>query len=176
LKKNISGKKVFVLFLLYLLFALVIFPSLPGSKAGILDIKYYYTAQQAYEIISNYSPQERLYYSVSALTIDILYPIIYSLFLSSLLILIFRKLSISIMGIYRLCYFPFAAAFFDLLENASVVILMLNYPVKFYKLAHIAGYFTAAKWSLVIISLLSVLAFSILLGIKKLKDDSKRYS
>ena len=168
--KNISGKKVLVLFVLYLLFALLIFPMLPQSKAGILDIKYYYTARQAYEIISNYSLAERHRYAIIAMTIDILYPIVYSLFLTALSIFLIGRLAIRRRIIIRLAYISMGAAVFDLLENTTLTIMMLNYPVKLNSLANIAGYFTAAKWTLIIAAILMIFYLTLLLLIKKIKS------
>ena len=150
---------------------MLIFPLLPRSNAGILDIKYYYTARQAYEIISNYSLAERQQYAITAMTIDILYPIVYSLFLTALSLFLIGRLAIRSRIIIRLSYISMGAAVFDLLENTSLTIMMLNYPVKLNSLANIAGYFTAAKWTLVIAAILMIIYLSLLLLIKKTKKS-----
>ena len=150
---------------------MLIFPLLPRSNAGILDIKYYYTARQAYEIISNYSLAERQQYAITAMTIDIFYPIVYSLFLTALSLFLIGRLAIRSRIIIRLSYISMGAAVFDLLENTSLTIMMLNYPVKLNSLANIAGYFTAAKWTLVIAAILVIIYLSLLLLIKKTKKS-----
>ena len=90
--KNVSGKKVLILFVIYLIFAAVIFPALPHSNAGIPDIKYYYSAEDIYQIIANYTPAERRNYALSSMTVDVLYPLVYSLFLTALSIFLIGKL------------------------------------------------------------------------------------
>ncbi len=170
--KNVSGKKVIFLFVLYLIFALLIFPALPQSEAGIPDIKYYYSSQQIYKIIANYSALERSRYALTAMTIDILYPIVYSFFLTALSIYLIVKLKIRKRIFIRLCYISMAAALFDFLENSSLTILILNYPVKFHLLANFAGCFTAAKWTLIIAAILFILFLSLFMLFNKIKTLS----
>jgi hypothetical protein len=137
---------------------LLIFPAIPRNPAGILDTEYYYNAQQAYETIVKYSAAERIQYAVSALTADILYPIIYAMLLTSISLLLLKKLSIRNKMLIRSAYISYIAAFFDLLENGSLAVLMLNYPVKFNSIAAAAGLFTAAKWSFILIAILYILS------------------
>ncbi len=169
--KNVSGKKVLILFGIYLIFAAIIFPALPHSNAGIPDIKYYYSAEEVYQIIANYTPAERRNYALSSMTVDVLYPLVYSLFLTALSIFLIGKLNIRKHLTIRLAYISMGAAAFDLLENGSLTVMMLNYPVRFNILADVAGYFTAAKWTLVIASLAFIIYLSIRLLLKKIRKQ-----
>jgi hypothetical protein len=146
---------------------LVVFPVIPRNDAGILDENFFYNASQAYELIGNYSANERWQYVLTVMTVDLIYPLVYALLLSSLSILPIQKLSISSKRIIRFAYISFAAAIFDVLENSSITILMLNYPVKFNSIATLAGCFTAAKWLLVVMSILFILYLYSLVFIQK---------
>ncbi len=140
-----------ILFLLgvVLLFRFVLFPGLL-PEAEMLDMRLFYTAEEAYEIIDDYRADVRRGFIVSALTLDLIFPFAYSFFFSFLTFFLFKKTLPAL--------FPFSAMFFDYLENAGIVILLTQYPQKIMFLATLTGIFTALKWILLVCTMIILAA------------------
>ena len=85
-----------------------------------LDLQFSYSPEIAYALISAYNEQERGLYILIELTLDIVYPIIYSLCLSFALFLLYNNM--------RLAKLPLFLILLELFENAGIVILLANYP------------------------------------------------
>lgn len=129
-----------ILFGIILIFNLYIFPTFvisnPDTKA--LDTMLCYSPEEAYDVLSGFSQNELQRYSISLLTVDILYPLIYGLFFA---------LSISQLFVQkRLLLIPLAVFIFDVLENIGIATLINYYPEKIYCLAKITSTFTSLKW------------------------------
>jgi hypothetical protein len=147
LQRWANWKAIAILAALFLLFNGVIIPTVSVSSeaaAPILDLKFWYTPQQAYQAISLYSPQARQAAAWMHLTIDAAYPIVYGLLLSLLLILLFRNAPLAQQR--QLSLFPWRAVFADFLENIGLAAMFLLYPAQFSLLAWATAIFTALKW------------------------------
>ncbi|GAB4434955.1 MAG: hypothetical protein Kow002_21660 [Anaerolineales bacterium] len=93
-EKWANWKNILVLFILQMLFNLVFLPGASGSDAHnlpILDLKFFYTPAQAYEIIAAYTPAIRRAAALSRLTVDIIYPLVYGMLICLLLVVTFRR-------------------------------------------------------------------------------------
>ena len=124
--------------------------SLSGnSNLKPLDLQFSYSAEQAYAMISAYNEQERGLYILIEVTLDVVYPMIYSLCLSFSLFLLF--------GNAKLSKVPLFLVVLELFENAGIVILLVNYPHEHPTLVGITSVFTSMKWLLAVSSLLLVL-------------------
>lgn len=122
---------------------------LSDSDARPLDRHFHYSAEQAYEIIARHTPDERRAYVLRTLTLDVGYPVAYSLLLAVVLTLLLRRLLRPESGWQALRFLPFVVGVTDLLENTSAVLLVLRFPNRLLTVAGIAGWLTTAKWSLV---------------------------
>ncbi len=149
--KYAKVKTVLILFGLVLLFNLVIFPlSHSGNKdLSPLDIQISYSPEKAYEILDNYSETDRRAYIIGELTIDLIYPIVYSLLLCFIIFLLYKK--------PRLAAFPLLILISDYLENFGIVTLLSYYPQKLSAVARVTGIATSIKWFLVGVSLIIIL-------------------
>lgn len=152
LHKAAKGWVVFVLFLLDGLFMGLI---LPGSEAllqsdsdgvGPLDLFFFYTPEQAYAVVAAHGNAGRVFYRNFELTIDILYPIVYTLFLSLFISWLFQRGFAAGSKVQRLNLMPFGAWFFDLLENLGIVAMLSVYPAQPVLLAWVTAVFTIVKW------------------------------
>ena len=152
LDRTISGRWLFVLFLLYLLFSQVIFSKFDVSADKLPDLKKYYTAEQLYSMLDDYSTAEKKQYILLSSTADTIYPIVYSLFLFVLISLMMRYGQLLTFHISIIRYIPFAAALFDLFENISIMTILIYLPDRLITLAFSAGIFTLMKWSFIYIS------------------------
>jgi hypothetical protein len=163
-----SGRTILILLGLYLLFTFVVFaPLIQQIKAlsggiGMIDTEYTYTPEKAFQMVAAYGEQGRLLYAAATLTADLLYPVVYSLFLSLLILFTFGRIFSPGSPLQGLVYLPFLAALADYLENASVVTLLASFPHQPLLVAQAANLFTGLKWGLLLVSL--VLALAGLLG------------
>ncbi|OQX63870.1 MAG: hypothetical protein B5M51_04560 [Anaerolinea sp. 4484_236] len=199
-EKWANWKSILALFGLQTLFVLVI---LPGASSGnttdlpSLDMQFWYTPQRAYQIISAHSPETLRAMAITRLTIDIIYPLVYGLMISFLLIVSFRRAfppsmddSARSMLLQRsslmkgetassrehaprggisdfIVFIPWGGVFFDYLENISLATMYLSYPTKLIPLAWMASIFTAIKWALIGIGFALVLIGAVKLAFTK---------
>lgn len=148
--KNAKWRKVLILLGLVVLVNLLLALSLGGNpNIKPLDLQFSYSLEEAYKMISAYSEQERAVYILVELTVDIIYPIIYSLCLSFALFLLFGKMT--------LAKLPLFLALIELIENACIVTLLVNYPHEHPGLVGFASVFTSLKWILAVTCLLLVI-------------------
>jgi hypothetical protein len=96
--------------------------------------------------VAAYGEQGRSVYRIFALTADIAYPIIYSIFLGLAITFLFRRIFPLESGLQKLNLLPFAALVFDVLENLGIVALLSTYPQKFTWLAVITSLINFIKW------------------------------
>jgi len=101
----------------------------------------------------------------------LLYPILYSLLLSLLATLIFRRAFATTSFMQKLWRLPFVAALTDYGENATVVTLLLRYPQKLTGVAWAASLFTTAKWALVGVSFILIVVGLVASLIKRITRE-----
>lgn len=162
---------VLLLALLFLVFVVFILPAVasPGGESlPVLDLMLWYTPQQAYDAISQYSPQARQAAVLSHLTVDLIYPLVYGLLLSLLLVMVFRRASLRQQP--QLPLLPWRAVIADYLENIGLVVMFLLYPSWFPLLSWITTVFTVLKWIQLGFSLLALLIGILLLVLGKWKS------
>jgi hypothetical protein len=158
-----AGRNILILLGLFLLFTLVIFPALTArltslsNGVSLIDSEFSYTPEKAYQMISAYTPEGRQLYMVSTLTADLVYPLVYALFLSLAMIYFYRKTISQDSPLQGAFYIPFAAMLADYLENVCLVILLSLFPQWVEGLAQAANIFTGLKWGLLLASILLVL-------------------
>jgi hypothetical protein len=151
IRENAGNRNIIILLILVLLFQQVLFTHLlpKGEHAVMLDTLLFYSAEDAYEIIGNYSPEMRRGFIIGELTLDLIFPLIYAMLFSFLLARLF--------GGKKIILFPFLMLIFDYLENAAIVIMLLSYPQKFLALGTMAAVFSAIKWMLLPVIILLLL-------------------
>ena len=161
-----------MLLIITVLFPIVIFPLSGIDTTRIPDVLFYYSPNRLVELLQSYTAAERSAYYLGAFLIDVLYPLAYSKLLAGLLKNLLNKRIAKQSSWNYLCLLPFAAAFFDLLENATVSILLSSIGQPSYTLATAAALFTPLKWGLVFINiLLIIILFVINMFIMRTKGE-----
>jgi len=127
-----------------------------AGAVNILDLKFFYTAQQAYETLDLLGGQGRAIY-LRILTADMVYPTVLGLFLAVTITFIFQNTLSPASRLYLLNVLPIANTLFDYCENIMTLILLKNYPSHLDAEATVNGFFTLAK------NLFGLLSFSVLL-------------
>lgn len=171
-EKWAGWKSVLLFFALQMLFSIVIMPAASGSNdtdLPILDLQYFYTAEQAYEIVAAYTPAMRQAAAVTRLTLDIIYPVVYGMMLALLLTLTFRRAFSPKTFADAAVFIPWGGVLFDYLENIGFAIIFLSYPKEFHFLAQVSAIFTALKWSLIGLAFLLALVGGLKLVTSKRK-------
>jgi len=129
----------------------------PTKSTKALDLFFFYTPEQAFQMLDSYGKNGREAYRTFALSIDVFYPLIYTLAFCLVISWLFKRQNILNGKWLRLNLIPLGAGLFDLLENVSIVGLITVYPTRPYLLSWLAAAFTMLKWSFVIFSSLLVL-------------------
>jgi hypothetical protein len=118
-----------------------------------LDLMFFYTPSQAFEMIDKYGEAGRSVYLKIELTADIIYPIIYTLFYGLLISWLFQRAFRSDSAMQRWNIMPVGAWFFDLLENVGIVSMLTVYPSKPAILAWLTMLFGSLKWGSFVVTI-----------------------
>jgi hypothetical protein len=152
LVRNAKGWLILVFMGLFFLFNLVVMPSgqkwLGGStdEVGSIDLTLAASPATLFNKVAAYGEQGRSAYRIFALTADVAYPIIYSIFLGLAITFLFRRIFPLESRLQKLNLLPFAALLFDVLENLGIVALLSTYPQQITWLAVTTSFINFIKW------------------------------
>ena len=136
--------------------------SLSGG-VGMLDMEISYSPQEAYALFEALGEEGRAFYLRRFLPLDMLYPLVYSLFFMTAATIIFQKIFSEENPWRKLSVFTILAGLFDYLENLCVLIMLLSYPKQLTQLAGLANIFTLSKFGFILVNI--VLLSAGLLGL-----------
>ena len=128
-----------------------------NNHATPLDLMFFYTPTQAFEMMDKYGEAGRAVYLKIELTADIIYPIIYTLFYGLLISWLFQRGFRSNSNMQKWNVMPVGAWFFDLLENVGIVSMLGMYPSKPAILAWLTMLFGLLKWGSFLVTIALVL-------------------
>jgi len=115
-----------------------------ASGHELFDVMAFYDAAIAYVMLGEYGETGRSNYLLFQF-FDFIFIPCYVLGLASLLIRIFQVNEIQNKFTFWICLMPLILGVSDLLENLSLVVVVLEYPRELPVLAGLAGYLTALK-------------------------------
>lgn len=170
-----SPALLIALMLCYLLVVFVLFPAMASEAArgtGPLDLLFHYSPDRAYAMIEAYGPQGRSAYRLSALTADVVYPVVYSLMFSVWLTLLLRPRA---PGRCLLQILPFTVLIADLLENSGIVAMLTLYPARHDGLAMATSLMTSVKWSLAALMIGATVVFTLRAAASRLATRRRNY-
>jgi hypothetical protein len=140
--------------LIFLLFSALVLPQ-QATKAEqetgsteSPDTSFVYSRDDLYQIAESYGEQGRQAYVTARFTFDLIWPLVYSLFLATAISWVFGKAFAPDSRWQRANLVPLLAALFDYLENLSTSLVMLRYPNQTAVVDLLAPAFTLLKWSL----------------------------
>ncbi len=158
---NILGKlatrKNIIIFLILMIVANVVVIPLIYPQFETLDLQSSYTPDGAFNLISSYGAQGRLYYAVIELTLDLVYPLISALLFSLVTAYTFRRIFPLQSKLQYLALVPLVVMLVDYLENISIVTMLFSFPQKIDPIAQAANLFTITKFALSYVELALVL-------------------
>ena len=166
LEKYANKKTIFIGIVFVILFNVVFLPKFPKLFTDnempieyILDLKFHYSSEMAYNIISELGNEGRKIYKLSEILIDIPYAIIYG-FTYAFIVIILLKTN----KLYKLRYLsiiPLLISFFDILENTGIIIMISNYPENLEIIGNVTPFFTSLKWIFAGITFLMIIGLLI---------------
>ncbi len=147
-----SGWVTLICLVIFLLFTALVLPSQSdradaySGDVGSPDTSLYYSADALYQFAEVYGPQGRGDYIRARVTFDVIWPIVYLVFLTTAISWAFKSAGKQGGFWKRLNLVPVFGLIFDYLENGATSIVMWRYPDVTPLLPQLAGVITAFKW------------------------------
>lgn len=120
---------------------------------GPLDLKFFYTPDEAYALVESYGEAGRAAYRIFDLTADIVHPIAYTLFFGLLLSVAFQRAFSSNSVFQKFNIAPAISWVFDMLENIGVVTMLSIFPSTPSIVAWLTAISTSIKWTFFLITI-----------------------
>ncbi len=154
-----KGWLVLVLVALDMFFMIFVMPiagALMKSGTGLeqpLDLMFFSTPDKTFEMIERYGDSTRMFYLKIELSLDIIYPIVYTLAFGLLLSWLFQRGFSPNHKLQKWNVVPVFAWFFDLLENIVIVYLLSAWPSQPIAMAWVLMLLTTVKWFFAFLSM-----------------------
>jgi hypothetical protein len=140
--------------LIFLLFSALVLPQQATraeqetGSADSPDMSFFYSAVDLYRMAESYGEQGRQAYVRARFTFDLVWPLVYTLFLATAISWVFGRAFAPDSRWQRANLAPLLGALFDYLENLSTSLVMLRYPDQTAVVDLLAPLFTVLKWGL----------------------------
>jgi hypothetical protein len=141
--------------LIFLLFTALVLPKqsaraeLETKAAGSPDMSFYYSEDDLYQMAEAYGQSGREAYIRARFTFDLIWPLVYTLFLTTVISWVYQKAFPPDSPWQRMNLVPVFGILFDYLENISTSLVMMQYPDRLPLVATLASVFTMGKWILI---------------------------
>ena len=175
-----TGWRVIVLLIAESLMMFYVMPLAAGIMAFAannsvlpLDLMFFYTPEQAFEMMDKYGETGRSIYLRIELTADIIYPLIYTLFFGLLLSWLFQRAFKPDSPMQKWNVAPVGSWIFDMLENAGIVSMLMMYPSKSAILAWITMIFGSLKWVFFLLTIGLVLVGLVRAAINRFRKQTQ---
>ena len=152
LRKVSKGWLALAALFIFLLFTALVLPQQATKaeqetgSASSPDTSFFYTPSDLYRIAESYGEEGRQAYVRARFTFDLVWPLVYTLFLATAISWVFGRAFASDSPWQRANLAPLLGALFDYLENLSTSLVMLRYPAQTPVVDLLAPLFTALKW------------------------------
>jgi hypothetical protein len=172
--RHIRGYHVLISLVIFLLFMFFILPS-ESQKSSALglesspDTSFLYTGDDLYEIANQYGEAGRQFYIEQRFTFDLVWPLVYGLFLTTALVFLSQFFTNT--WLRKLYTLPLLAMGFDYVENIMTSIVMHRYPKETIIIGDLAGSITAAKWTTLSISFVVLVIILFIYSLKRIKKE-----
>ena len=117
-----------------------------SQGADTPDLSFYYSVDELYTMAETYGDQGRQAYIRARFTFDLLWPVVYTVFLATSLSWLFVR-GFSNRSRWQFANLvPVLGMMFDYFENISTSLVMFRYPARTPVVDFLAPLFTAIKW------------------------------
>ena len=146
-----SGRNILIFFVVQMLISAVLLPYMqtkfdPLGVLGVLDLKFGFTPDEAYNMLSAYGEEGRKVYFLIEACIDIIYPIIYTITNLLLLSFVFKRGFPADSFIQKLNILPLLVIIADLAENSGIITILNAFPERADSAANFASTAGIFKW------------------------------
>lgn len=151
-----KGWVTFSALVIFLFFTAFVLPGQTSTSeadyrdAGSPDMSFYYTPDDLYQMADTYGEEGREAYIRARFSFDLIWPLVYALFLSTAISWLYQKAFAQDSAWQRANLVPVLGALLDYLENISASLVMVRYPSPTAVLDMVASIFTMLKWILVV--------------------------
>ncbi len=152
LYKVSTGWVTLIGLIVFLLFTALVLPAQSSGADPVLeevgspDLSFFYSPQDLYKMAEAYGEQGRADYIQARFTFDLIWPLVYTLFLGTAISWTFAR-TFSSESVWRWGNLaPVFGMAFDYAENISTSLVMFRFPEPTNFLAVAAPWFTAIKW------------------------------
>jgi hypothetical protein len=117
-----------------------------SGRPGPIDLQFFSTPEKLFGMVESYGEYGRAFYRSIELTVDIIYPIVYTLFFGLLISWLFQRGFKPDSKMQKWNATPVGAWLFDLLENLGIVSMLSMWPSQPVMIAWLTTIFTMIKW------------------------------
>ncbi|MFK7806107.1 MAG: hypothetical protein AB8G95_31040 [Anaerolineae bacterium] len=135
LQTNITGKLVFILFVLTMgIYATMLIATIPAVQAHAPGLPLFdmspagYSFEYAATLLEALGADGRSIYLSQQLPLDFIYPGLFAISYTCLLIWLFRKGFAADSPVFYFAFVPFLAGLFDYIENIGIILMLRSYP------------------------------------------------
>ena len=164
---------------IFLLFSALVLPGQSAKaekiagEAGSPDTSFFYSTDDLYQMAGAYGEQGRKEYVRARFTFDLIFPVVYTLFLVTAVSWSFGKAFPADSRWQHANLVPLLGMLFDYLENIAASVVMLRYPASTGVSGALAPVFSLLKWGLIGASF-ALLIFGLAGGLWKLGKRSRK--
>jgi len=169
-----NGWLVLGALLVFILFSILVLPGQSASAeavsadAGSPDMSFYYSTDDLYRMAESYGQAGRDAYIRARFTFDLIWPIIYGVFLITGLSWVYKRAFPPGNKVWWVNLLPVLGMAFDYLENIAASLVMSRYPQSTPVVDMLAPIFTVLKWSLISASFVFLVACVLILITQKI--------
>ncbi|MEJ2758491.1 MAG: hypothetical protein P8046_08440 [Anaerolineales bacterium] len=173
-----KGWVVILSVLIFVLFMIFVLPD-QAAKAELYtqggdspDMSFFYTPGDLFQMAEGYGEEGRQAYIRARFTFDLIFPMVYGLFLITTISWFASRIFPIGSRWRRLNLVPAVGVLCDLLENSAASIVMASYPKNSLLVGWLASGFTLLKWAFVYGSFFVLLIIGIIWLYKQVKKSN----
>lgn len=150
-KHSTSRKVLFLFIITQIIFAVMVFGTIPNVMSYADDMKLLDIMPTGYDfnyvtiLMASLGPSGRSAYLHQQIPLDMIYPLLFAVTYFLLLAVILKEVVKAQSGFYYLCFIPVLAGIFDYLENFGIISILKSYPNISNLLVQTTNFFTLAK-------------------------------
>jgi hypothetical protein len=179
LRRASTGRVALSALVVFLLFSVLVLPRQSATAeevagdAGSPDMSFYYSADDLYRMAEAYGEQGREAYVRARFTFDLVWPLVYTLFLVTAISWLFGKTFAHDSRWQWANLTPVLGALFDYLENVSTSLVLGRYPDPTAVVDVLAPVFTLLKWVFLAVSFALLIAGAVIAAWRWIRERGK---
>lgn len=172
-KVVVAGLAVFIIFSILVLPGQLTRDDDASPVSDIPDLSFYYSADDLYRMAGEYGQEGRDAYVWARFTFDLIWPIVYGVFLATTITWFFTQIFPAGSLWQRVNILPILGMLFDYLENLSTSLVVVRYPGQTPIVDWLAGVFTCVKWIFIAASLICLIYGGSMYLAQRFRERSK---